>query len=426
MFGLPKFGDGIGLARIARFYQEHGINEAALSRRAVVVVGSNGKGSTSRFTQSLLAIGGRRVGLFTSPHMFDFRERFLIGETRISQAAFDRHAAAVHAFNDRLATGDKLGGFEFLFLVAILWFREEQPDAVVWEAGIGGRYDPVRTLQSKTVGLTAVELEHTQLLGKTEELIAYDKIDALAAEGRLIVSPAVSQDLRARITAHCGLADRMPVFVSDGQRVSDVINTAEGVRFKLNGAAELQLGLIGRHQIDNALTALELARAFRGSPPVGATPDVAETSALAATRWPGRLEKVASSPDLWIDVGHTPRALELVTEAFAELVARERTLVIFGVSASKEVSQIARIVANRFDRFVLTQAHKAGADPMAFAGAFAGKDAAVEPDLAAAVTLAKARAEAEGVSVLALGGLFLAAEVQHAWEGHDPNVLEFF
>jgi dihydrofolate synthase/folylpolyglutamate synthase len=425
MFGLPKFGDGIGLARIARFYREHAVDEHWLSTSSIVVVGSNGKGSTSRFTQALLGVGGKRIGLFTSPHMFDYRERFLIGEDRIAPEAFDRHAGTVRAFNDSLAPGDKLGGFEFLFLVAVLWFREEKPDAIVWEAGIGGRYDPVRTLQSHAVGLTAVELEHTQLLGPTEELIAYDKIDALAPGGRLVVSPAVPADLRQRIVAHCGLAERTAFFVGDALRVSDVANAADGVRFRLNAGATVRLGLIGRHQIDNALTALTLARAFRGQADKGA-PDADAMAALAATRWPGRLEKVASNPDLWIDVGHTPRALELVTEAFTEFAPRERTLVVFGVSASKEVGQIARVVASRFDHFVLTQAHKAGADPAGFAEAFADKDVYVEPNLARAVKRAKARAAAEGFTVLALGGLFLAAEVQRAWEGGDPGKLEFF
>lgn len=425
MFGFPKFGDGIGLARIARFYREHGVDEHWLSANSIVVVGSNGKGSTSRFTQALLGVGAKRIGLFTSPHMFDYRERFLIGEERITQEAFDRHATTVLAFNDRLATGDKLGGFEFLFLIAVLWFGDEKPDAIVWEAGIGGRYDPVRTLQSHTVGLTAVELEHTQLLGATEELIAYDKIDALAPGGRLVVSPAVPRELRKRILAHCALAGRTASFVADTLQVSDVTNAADGVCFRLDGGAIVRLGLIGRHQIDNALTALALARTFRGQPEKG-VPGTDEARALTATRWPGRLEKVASDPDLWIDVGHTPRAVELVTDAFAELAPPERTLVLFGVSASKEVGQIARVVAGRFDRFVLTQAHKAGAGPASFAEAFAGKDVAVEPDLAAAVKLAKARAAAEGLTVLALGGLFLAAEVQRAWEGGDPGGLEFF
>src|SRR5262249_4379392 len=157
--------------------------------------------------------------------------------------------------------GDRLGAFEFLFLAALLWFKEEKPDAIVWEAGIGGRYDPVRTLEAGVVGLTGVELEHTQILGSTEELIAYDKIDALTPGGVLVVSPSVPEKLRGRITAYCSLTDRKVMFL-DELVIRDVDNAADGVKFTLAGQGgaftRVKLGLIGRHQIDNALTALVL------------------------------------------------------------------------------------------------------------------------------------------------------------------------
>jgi folylpolyglutamate synthase/dihydropteroate synthase len=151
-------------------------------------------------------------------------------------------------------------------------------------------------------------------------------------------------------------------------------------------------------------------------------------AALGRTRWPGRLEKVASAPDLWIDVGHTPRALEAVTRTFLDFQPREHTLVVFGVSSSKEVAAISETVARRFDRFILTRAHKAGADIDMFESTFRkhSSDVIVAPDTGAAAALARDRAQREGLTVLALGGLFLAAEVQRAWEGRDPREIDFF
>ena len=148
---------------------------------------------------------------------------------------------------------------------------------------------------------------------------------------------------------------------------------------------------------------------------------------IGAARWPGRLERIATSPDLWIDVGHTPVALDVVTHAFADLAPRERTLVIFGVSSSKEINAIAATVASRFDHFILTRANKSGADIEAFMEAFTSRasDVAIEPNIAAAARMAHHRAAAEGMTVLALGGLFLAVEIQHAWTGGDPATLDF-
>lgn len=424
MYGLPKFGDGIGLYRLERFYQAHGVDTAGLSRRSILVTGSNGKGSTARFIAGALAGAGGRVGCFTSPHLFDVRERFLIGDAAIPLATFEEHARTVLAFNAGLPDGDRMGAFEFLFLVAILWFEREAPDAIVWEAGIGGRYDPVRTVQAKVSSLTSIELEHTELLGATEELIAYDKTDALAHGGVLVLSPAIPAQLAERIASYARLSGKTPL-VADAL-VANARNTLEGAAFTLttpDGDRPVQLRLIGRHQIDNAVTALKAAVTW-----AGATSQLESMIAgVERVNWPGRLEKIASDPDLWIDVGHTPRAVDLVTDAWLELVPRAKTLVIFGVSASKEVDAIARIVARKFDHVILTRAYKAGADPEIFVEAFGSRDGLIKTsDTTMAAECARQWALRDGLSVLAIGGMFLAIEIQHAWAGGDPEELDFF
>ncbi len=435
MFGLPKFGDGIGLHRTERFLQVHGVDRAALALRSIAVTGTNGKGSTSRFITSALEAAGLRVGCFTSPHLFDVRERFMIGDDVIRRADFERHAETVLAFNRSLPDGDRMGSFEFLFLLAILWFQQEQPDAIVWEAGIGGRYDPVRTVRASVSALTSIELEHTELLGTTEELIAYDKTDVVAPGGCVILAPSINERLTTRIAAYAGLSGKTIMPALADRRIGPVVNSQDGARFTYGFAAApaasdriVTLRLAGQHQVDNAVTGLRAAETWLGlKPEDNAKAHGAMLTALGRTHWPGRLERVASGPDLWIDVGHTPRALDAVTRTFLEFSPREKTLVVFGVSASKEVAGIADVVASRFDHFILTRAHKSGADVGLFAGAFAkrAKDVIIAHDTTEAAQLARARAQRDGLSVLALGGLFLSAEVQLAWEGGDPRTLDF-
>jgi dihydrofolate synthase/folylpolyglutamate synthase len=436
MFGLPKFGDGIALHRIERFYQAHRIDRAAMARRSIAVTGTNGKGSTARFMTSAIEAAGMRVGCFTSPHLFDVRDRFTIGDTAISQEAFDRHAATVHAFASALPVGDRMGGFEFLFLLAILWFQEEKPDAIVWEAGIGGRYDPVRTVRASVSVLTSIELEHTDLLGATEELIAYDKIDALAPGGCVILAPSIPEALALRIAAYANLTGKATLPALASRRVTGITNTHKGARFsygfaQVSPAADqaVRLKLAGQHQVDNAVTALRAAEVWLGlKPEENAERHFAMLAGLGLTRWHGRLEKVSTTPDLWIDVGHTPHALDAVTRTFLEFSQREQTLVIFGVSASKEVQAIAEIVASRFDHFILTRAHKSGADIALFENVFRqhSQDVTLAEDTETAARLARERATRDGLTVLTLGGLFLAAEFQRAWQGGDPKELDFF
>ena len=435
MFGLSKFGDGIGLHRIERFFQQMRIDRASLSRKSIVVTGSNGKGSTSRFITAAIGATGLKVGCFTSPHLFDVRERFTLGDAMISKQEFDRHARTVLDFNDAQPEGDRIGAFEFLFLLAVLWYQEKKPDAIVWEAGIGGRYDPVRSVCAVVSALTSIELEHTEILGATEELIAYDKIDALAPGGTVVLSPGIDARLAARIGAYGRLSGKAALNATFGRRVGPVTNTAKGAEFTYGLAANdpasdtvVKLKLAGRHQVENAVTAVRTAETWLGARAHehdAHLPQILE--AVGNARWAGRLERVARTPDLWIDVGHTPKALDIVTSTYLEFMSREKTLVVFGVSASKEIAFIAEVAASRFDHFILTRAHKAGADPAVFADTFRrrSQDVTVEPDIAKATELARERAAKEGLTVLAIGGMFLAVEVQHSWTGGDPEKLEF-
>ncbi len=435
MFGLPKFGDGIGLHRVERFLQAHRIDRPALARRSIAVTGTNGKGSTARFITSAIEAAGMRVGCFTSPHLFDVRERFMIGDDMIPQEDFERHAQTVLAYASSLPAGDRMGSFEFLFLVAILWFQETKPDAIVWEAGIGGRYDPVRSVCASISVLTSIELEHTELLGATEELIAYDKTDVVAPGGVVILGPSISDELAMRVAAYASLSGKATLPALASRRAGPVVNTPEGARFTYGFTAAppesdypVRLQLAGQHQVDNAVTGLRAAEAWLGlRPEENAERHIAMLTALGRTRWPGRLEKVATAPDLWIDVGHTPRALEAVTRTFLEFSPREKTLVVFGVSGSKEVKAIAEAVAARFDHFILTRAYKSGADVALFEDIFRrhAADVVIAANTAEAAKMARERAMREQLSVVALGGLFLSAEIQRAWNGGDPKQLEF-
>ena len=430
MFGIDKFGEGIGLGRIMRFMDEHQFDRADLATRSIVVTGSNGKGSTASLLSAALGHGARRVGLFTSPHLYSVRERFRIGGELIAQKDYDAYAQIALDFRGRQPEGDRPGAFEILFMIALLWFRDQRPDVMVWEAGLGGRYDPVRTLRSKLSILTGLELEHTELLGSTEELIACEKIDALAHGGTVIVSGSVSRRYRPRIEAFCRITDRHPVFVDDDYLAEDAVLSKDGttIGFTSSGnpdsALQITLPLVGAHQAQNALAALRALQEYlRLSNERSRLQPYIE--AMKATRWPGRLERFRGPPDLWIDVGHTPGAIEAVSAAYLSLAPPEQTLVIFGASSAKKVEEMAHICASNFPRVILTRPSKGGAEIERFRDFFSECDTTAIASTRQAADVARSLAEREGLNVLALGGLFLAAEIQHAWFGGDPADLDF-
>ena len=167
VFGLPKTGDGVCLARLAELLDALSVDRARLQRTAVVVTGSNGKGSTAAFCAGIGRAYGLRSGLFTSPHLYRFNERFQVDGDPIDDATLARLVARIEAAIAELSRRDqeKFGAFEALFALACLYFQETECDFAVFEAGIGGRYDPVRLIGAQLTCVTSVDYEHVELLG---------------------------------------------------------------------------------------------------------------------------------------------------------------------------------------------------------------------------------------------------------------------
>ena len=249
---LPRFGAGIGLARTAALAGRLDLDLAALGRRSIVVAGSNGKGSVSRMLAALLAGTGERVGLFTSPHLHDFNERFelagkMIGDEPLS-ALEARVAAAIRAhMSDH--PGDQPSAFEATFLTALLWFEAGAADRLVIEAGIGGRYDPTRLLQPPCVALVSLDAEHMPLLGTSLREVALDKLDVAPPGAQVVLGRSLAGE-RAAIDTVASLKQIETLWVPDRFSASWSEDRLGGHRLRLDhvrrGPLELSLALHGR------------------------------------------------------------------------------------------------------------------------------------------------------------------------------------
>lgn len=396
----PKFGAGPGLERVAAIAERLGVSLKSFGDAGAVIVGSNGKGSTAAMTAAILRETGASVGLFTSPHLFDLNERFNIDGADISDEElahqWSRVVEAAAPFRDAL------GGFEFLFLIAADWFAARGCAHTVWEAGIGGRLDPVRLIEAKRVALTSLDLEHTALLGDTLEEIARDKIDA-APNGATLYIGASCAPQRNSIEAHCG---------------------ERGVRPQFTPPFEGTAPLCGEYQRDNAALAVALAR------DVKAIKDAQVATGLAVTRWPGRLEVLQADPLVVIDVGHTPDGARRARAGFEAMRGDKAGVLVCGVSADKEVSAIVSVLAPGFETVLCAVAkHKGAAAPAIAAAANAANPEAeliLADSVAEAHHLALARASTQNAAVFVAGGLFLAAEFRAVHLGRDPAALVFF
>lgn len=425
LLALPKYGDGVGLHRVAWLLDEVGVDRARLAERSLVVTGSNGKGSTARIVSGLMRAAGGPVGLFTSPHLFRFNERFQIDDAPLGDdalnAVMDIVADAVAAFGRR--RGDRVGAFEAQFVTAALAFQQAGLRWQVFEAGIGGRYDPVRLVRAPATALVSLDLEHTELLGRTLAEIAFDKLDATPPGGAAILGESCLP-LREEIEAFAEVAGIAVRFVTPSAW-RDLGVEAGVQRFDLPGLPDLRSVLVGRHQINNHAVAVELCRERLARS--GASNPTAEAlrAAIATVRWPGRLEKVQDHPPVYVDVGHTPEGVRAALAGFQRLSPGPAVLVT-GVSADKDAQGIFDILAPAFDRIICTAAHHKGLAADRVAVMVHEAHPAAEVRLAPTIAEAARLAAHETDAVYAAGGLFLATEFSAALRGEDPSALRFF
>jgi dihydrofolate synthase/folylpolyglutamate synthase len=438
VFDLPKYGDGICLARLAELLSVLAVDRPRLQRTSVVVTGSNGKGSTAAFCAAIGRAYGLRTGRFTSPHLFRPNERFQvdgidIGDDDLAQLT-SRIETAIAKIS--VARGERFGGFEAMFALACLYFQERACDFAVFEAGIGGRYDPVRLVGALVTCVTSVDYEHVELLGNSLALIAFDKSDACAAGGTIIYGENCAP-LRSQLDEYNRYRDVTTLFVRDQIGISGETVSTSGQRFDFrldrHEFRSLETSLPGAFQFNNAAiaTALFLCWLQRVGPGEDATAiETAVRGGLRATSWPGRLEIIRQNPLTVIDVGHTPDGIRQSLASLKVIHGADNWMLVIGVSSDKNTEEIVGALAPSFDTILCTAAHHKGADAAQIAAAArrANPRASVEVagTIAEAVDISQRRAAAENRKIYVAGGLFLAVEYAFVVRSGDARDLSFF
>lgn len=312
---------------------------------AVHVAGTNGKGSTCAFLASVLAAGGLRVGLYTSPHLESVHERIRIsgpeGLEPIPDDVLARRITEVlERYPQAAATPAPLSYFEFGTLVAFWHFSREEIDIAVIETGLGGRLDATSCCQPLVTAITPVALDHMELLGHTLSAIAGEKagifkrgIPAVLARQ----SPEVSAVLEARARE---LGAPLVREGEDFELRDEAMGRALAYRGPISNHGKLVLGLKGAHQRQNAAVALAclgqlVQSGFRVS-------TEAVQRGLLETRWPGRLEEVARDPLVLLDGAHNPHSIDALVRVLESDFADVPLHVVFGVLGEKNVRPMMR------------------------------------------------------------------------------------
>ena len=436
-FDLPKYGKGVCLARMAALLEVLAIDRARLQERSVAITGSNGKGSTAAFCASIAQAYGLRTGLFTSPHLFRINERFQIDRVPIADGALSELAGRVTTAINAISRqcGEQFGAFEAMFALACLYFHESDCEFLVFEAGIGGRYDPLRLLGSHIATVTSVDYEHVELLGHSLELIVSDKSDVCASGGTIVYGENC-RSLQSHILEYNRNRNVESLFVRGDVRIGGETATASGQSFDfVFGAYEfraLDMALSGGFQINNAAIAIALFLRWldRTRPSESVRIETAVRKGLREIRWAGRLEAIAQNPLTVIDVGHTPDGIRQALAGLRRMYGEQDWILVAGVSFDKKADEIAGALAPGFDTIICTSAYHKGGDPAVLAKAMRRSNPNARIEIATTIEQAFGLSQTLAASlkrrIYVAGGLFTAIEFAAVARGLDAKQLSFF
>jgi dihydrofolate synthase / folylpolyglutamate synthase len=414
----------LGLADVARLLDALGSPQQSFP--AVQIAGTNGKGSTAAFLDSVCRAAGVRTGLYTSPHLVSVTERVRVAGREIARDEFARHVALVRgaASRARGEAGALPSFFEQVTAVALSAFRDARVELAILETGLGGRLDAVTAAAAGIVCVTPVALDHQEYLGATLGEIAAEKAAIIRAGVRAVVGPQDEEALEV-ILARCRGCGVEPRRADEIARRAVVTGATEDGRFRVTFPAgagvyeNVTLALRGRHQIANAAAAVALAEELRDLGFRRITPP-AVAAGLESAEHAGRLELLDGAPPVLLDGAHNPAGARALRDYLDEFVRAPVTLV-FGAMRDKGLAEIAAAIFPAAGRLILTRADSPrSAAPESLAPLAArhldGKRISLAPTAGEALRLAR-ELTPPGRLACVTGSLYLVGEARALHSG---------
>jgi dihydrofolate synthase/folylpolyglutamate synthase len=380
---------------------------------SIHITGTNGKGTTTTLTSSLLRATGLRVGTFTSPDLHAVNERIAVGGEPVDDEAF---IGLMERLSDvETVSGVVLTRFELLTVAALLHFSDEGVDVAVIEVGMGGTWDSTNVIDSDVAVLTNVDLDHTAVLGNTVGEIATDKVGIFRPDAIAIVATTnaivveIAQEKAEEFGATLWLLGEQFELLDNELALG---GRAISVRTPYETYDEVLVTLHGIHQGVNAATAIVAAEAFLGR---GLGEDVVR-STLAHAFMPGRMEIISRNPMIVIDGAHNPAGIRALVATLdgAFDVRGERRCVVGILSGRNLDDMVAPLVGANFTEFHCCAPHSPRAvpvDELVAALQRHGATAFAHPNAKSALAHARERSTDDDLIVVT-GSLYLVAEVR--------------
>ena len=419
----PRDAAGYDLRRMEELLARLG--KPHLAAKTVHIAGTKGKGSTAAMIASALVAAGYKTGLYTSPHLSDLRERIRVDGELISEAELanlvDRLKPEVEAVNRRAAYG-QLTTFELLTALGFLYFALKAVAFQVVEAGLGGRLDATNVVAPEVSVITAISLDHTEVLGSSLAEVAAEKGGIIKAGAQVVSAPQADAVARV-ISEMCRKRGSGLVIAGSDVTFNGAGFAAERQLLEVKGrlgSYRISLPLLGRYQLENAATAVAALEALveRG---FNISRDNI-TAGLEGVSWPGRFQIIGRDPVILVDGAHNPaaaRELGRSIEQHLEGGVINRSILVFGTSIDKDLPGIVSALAPLFDTVIATRSrHPRALAPTPIVAEFVrhGITARAVDTVSEALSLALAGA-GERDFICVTGSLFVAGEALEQLQG---------
>jgi len=326
------FGIKLGLENITKFLNR--IGNPQNNFRAVHIAGTNGKGSTAAFIESILREAGYKTGIFTSPHLVDYRERIRVDGRQIEK----KYIVDFVKKYRHLISRNKITFFETCTALAFSYFADKKVDIAIVEVGLGGRLDATSTLTPIVSVITDISYDHINILGDTLKKIAYEKAGIVKKNVPTILG-LMKPEPRTEIARVC--RDRKSAL--DYLRPSHLGRNGRPFKFDYNNGGlslnNLDSSLPGEHQVKNAALALRVVEALK---PYGYQVGKRQyRRGLKKTEWPGRFQLIDTPgrPKIILDVGHNPAGIRALVDTFSKMYPGRKADIVIGFVRNKNLEK---------------------------------------------------------------------------------------
>jgi dihydrofolate synthase/folylpolyglutamate synthase len=392
--------------------------------RCIHVAGTKGKGSTCAFIAYILRQTGFKVGLYTSPHLKDFRERIRIlrplGSTpkiknafegMISRNVFVRLVDKLKPFIEQSNRKSKYGPlsfFEVYTALAFVYFKEQKVDFAILETGLGGRLDATNMVNPSVSVITPISYEHTDKLGNTLTQIAAEKAGIIKnIRGLVVISAPQQKEAIKVIRTRCKI-QRVGLYEVGRDIVYKQTKATFTVRGLFANYPGLKIRLSGRHQLTNAATAVGVVEALRLHD-INVSIDSIRDG-LYNTVWPGRCEVIARNPLVVLDGAQNVASAKAIKKTIQDNFRYKKLILVLGISCDKDKKGICRELCGLADKIILTQAYNPRAtESQELARYFPGKEIHITTSVKDAKKMACQIAKRDDL-ILVCGSLFVVGE----------------